>query len=78
MNAKQQLIDGLRQKQGDMALYKFAEMIRIDQGLLSKIYAGEREIGVTTLGSIQYVFPDLAGAIDAYLAELGEKRHAAA
>lgn len=78
MSARDKLVARLREKQGSMPMYKFAESMRVDPGMLSKIYSGDREIGIMTLGSIQYAFPDLTEEINAYLTEREEKRRVVA
>lgn len=60
MKAAQSLIERLRERQGNRNQTTFAEFLGISLPTLSRLYSGEREVGMDTLMQIGKVYPDLA------------------
>ena len=58
----QQMIDSLKQKyrQAGLTQVQFAQRFGISQATLSRLYNGQRRIGITTLTRIIEAYPDLA------------------
>ena len=52
------LIEALRQKQGNQTLDEFGRFLGVDHTTLSRIYNGERGIGIHTLRKIVAKYPD--------------------
>jgi hypothetical protein len=67
MNPREALIARLREVQNGATDAAFAQRVQVDQGLLSRFYSGERELGVMTLALLQRAFPELAPLIDDYM-----------
>lgn len=56
------LIEGLkeRQKSAGMNQEAFADHLGISQSMLSRLYAGKRDVGIRTFQQIMKVYPELA------------------
>jgi transcriptional regulator with XRE-family HTH domain len=61
------LIDRLKERQGDKTQAEFASYLGISQSALSRIYSGERTIGQGVARKIKRRYPDLAFALAAFL-----------
>lgn len=77
--AHDRLVGKLKEKQGDQSMTWLASTIGVDQALLSRIYnppdpAKAEQFGLSALGAIRIVFPDLAPDVDACLDERGRER----
>ena len=64
------LIEKLKELQGDKSQQQFARELGINQSALSRIYSGDRRIGVRVARKIRKRYPDLAFDVAAFL--LGE------
>jgi len=60
MEAKQVLIQRLRERQGNRTQNEFADFLGISRAMLSLLYSEERKVGVDTLTRIGEKYPDLA------------------
>lgn len=60
MRATELLVEKLKEKQGDRTQAELASDLGITQIMLSRLYSGEREIGLDTLRKIASRYPDLA------------------
>lgn len=60
MEAKQVLVERLRERQGDRSQNEYAEFLGISRAMLSRLYSQDRQIGVETLTRICERYPDLA------------------
>ena len=58
----QEIINALKQKhrQAGLTQVQFAQRLGISQATLSRLYNGQRQIGITTLTRIIEAYPDLA------------------
>jgi transcriptional regulator with XRE-family HTH domain len=54
------LVEKLKEKQGDRTQAELASDLGITQIMLSRLYSGQREIGLDTLRKIASRYPDLA------------------
>lgn len=61
------LVDELRKRQGTKTQIEFAAELGINQGMLSRIYSGDRNIGARIAKRIKNRFPELAFEIAAFL-----------
>jgi len=61
------IIEKLKEKQGEKSQTEFAAELGITQSYLSKIYAGERRITLDMAKRIQVRFPELALDLAAFL-----------
>lgn len=61
------LIDKLKERQGDKSQMEFAAEIGISQGALSRIYSGDRTIGTKAARKIRQRFPELAFDLASFL-----------
>lgn len=61
------LVEKLKQLQGTKTQSEFATELGIDQSTLSRIYSGERRIGLEAARQIKNRFPDLSFEIAAFL-----------
>ena len=60
MEAKQVLIERLKERQGTRSQNEYAEFLGISRAMLSRLYSQDRQIGVDTLTRVCERYPDLA------------------
>jgi predicted transcriptional regulator len=60
MEAKQILVERLRERQAGRTQNEYAEFLGISRAMLSRLYSQDRQIGVDTLTHVCERFPDLA------------------
>lgn len=60
MRASEALVERLREKQGDRTQSAMAKELGITQSMLSRLYRGEREIGIDLLLKVAVRYPDIA------------------
>lgn len=66
-NGSKQLVEALKEAQGDKTTVKFAEELGIPSSTLYTIYSGDRRPGRKTLSRIITNRPDLKPAVDIFL-----------
>jgi len=55
----QNLVKGLRKRQGNQSQQDFADLLGIDQSTLSRLYSGDRRPGRKVVRGILKQFPEL-------------------
>lgn len=60
MEAKQILVQRLKERQGSRSQTEYAEFLGISRAMLSRLYSQDRQIGVDTLTRVCEKYPDLA------------------
>lgn len=61
------MIAELQRRQGTSTQTEYARMLGVSQATLSRIYAGERRIGMRLAKRLAVMYPDLIFVLAAYL-----------